>query len=1090
MKYFNKKSLILVLTTVVGFLSMYNSAGPAASGNGDRTGSPFANATGKTCNSAGGCHNQSPGSFTPVITIQLLNSGTLLPVTTYVALTSYVLQISVSSATSITANTRYGYQAVAVTSSNLANTGSWGALPSGYHTAFTNSRSYAEQGTPSTSNSVNLPWTAPVAGSGAVKFYAAANIVDFDGTDHGDNSKNDSLLIPEFVPCSAPTVVPAISQQVQCHNGASGAITLAVSGGTPPYNYSWTGPFGFTANTQNISNLIPGTYISTVSSGTCFKKDTVVLTNPPSISITGLVTTVLCEGNTLNLSKNATGGSGTLTYSWTGPNGFTSALLSPSIPNVPIVDSGLYTLTVTDANSCTKTANLQVTINPGIIVTGTPVSPTCGGNANGSIILTVGGSGAQPFTYMWTGPNGFTSTNQNISGLAGGTYTVVAHQASGSCTQTYTTTLTTPVAIVATASVATPVCQGSVLALSGSGSGGSGTLIYHWTGPNGFQSANPNPTVSNAVPFSASGVYTLGVTDATGCNAASTVTVTVDSVPTVTATPIAALCNGASTGGVNVTAVNGAPYTYSYTGPNSYTATTQNISNVPAGTYTVIVTSNLGCAATKTATVTQPATAVIATASSNTPICVNGALNLFANGNGGTGALNYSWTGPNGFSSTQQNPTINNATAVNTGNYTLNVKDANNCSYLTATNVVLSVQPVITATVTSPTCNGANNGSIAATVTGGAPPFTFQYNGPNGYTSNQQNPGNLAAGTYTISVVGACTGQGNTTAVITQPAPLTDSISGNNPVCAGTLLTLSGGVTGGTGNYTYGWTGPNNFVSTSANPVILAITTAGGGQYTLVAKDGNNCIKIAQYNVVVDTVPVINLKDTSYCPGATVALNAGNNGAAYLWSTGAITQTINVGIAGTYNIAVTNAYGCPATKNIQVSAGSKPVVDSIRATVVTGNPGGYNFAAINPRSVTAYVWDFGDGANVASAAPVHFYVATGTYAVTLLAINVCGIDTVNKKVTVTAVTGVQNVTAASSVNVYPNPASNYVVITNTGGVVLKSIKVLNVLGAKVYEGRIDNLMYNMNTSAFAPGTYTLYIETAEGITVRKLEIIK
>ncbi len=1089
MKYFNKKNILLSLTVLVGYLSLHNAKGTATNGNGDRTGSPFAYAGAPTCASAGSCHNQSPGVFTPVTTIQVYNGIT--PVTSYVGGTVYTVTITVSSP-NITANTRYGFQTVSVLSSNNNSTGAWLSLPPGFVSPIVNSRVYVEQSASQSANSVNLTWRAPTSGSGTVKFYASALVANNNLLATGDNAADTSLSLPEFAVCTPPTVTPSINL-IHCNNGADGSINLTVTGGTTPYIFSWTGPSGYTSTAQNISGLAAGTYNVTVTGGTCSSTASVTLSNPAPIVLGTLSPITICEGNTLNLTETASGGTGTLQYSWTGPNGFTSNTLSPSIQLVPITDSGIYTLVVTDGNGCTATKTVHVTINPGIILQANATSPSCHGDINGSIALFPSGSGNQPFSYSWTGPNGFTATSSSLANLAPGTYTLIASQASGSCTQTYSATLTDPALLTAAASVtATPVCVGTPLKLTGVGTGGTGILTYRWSAPGNYFSNNQNPTVTNTANYNNSLLYTLAVTDANNCTASATVNAVVDTIPTVTATGVGALCNGSATGGVNVTATGGLPFTYAYSGPNSFTANTQNITNVPAGTYTVTVTSAAGCSTTKSATVTQPATSVTGAATSNTPYCANGTINLFGTGSGGTGAISYSWTGPNGFTSPVQSPSISSATILNSGTYILTVRDANNCSFLTTTNVQQSVQPVVATTVTNVSCFNSSTGSIISTVTGGAPPFTFAWTGPNGYTSSAQNPTNLAAGIYSVAVVGVCSGTGTTSVIVTQPAALLDSIYANNPVCAGTLLNISSAVSGGTGNYNYSWTGPNNFISTTSNPSIPAVTTAASGQYTLVVRDGNNCLKAAQYVVTVDTVPTIPLKDTSYCPGASVVLNAGNNGAAFLWNTGATTQTIEAGTAGSYHVIVTNGYGCPATKTIQVSAGSVPTVDSIHAGIIATNPGGFNFSAINAKSVSAYLWDFGDTHTAIGATPTHYYAATGTYPVKLYAANVCGVDTVSKQLIVTAVTGVQNVTGGNStVNVYPNPTRDYVTIENNGGVTMNNIKVINMLGAKVYESSISNQqLFKMNTNAFAPGIYNLYIETSEGVVVRKLEVIK
>ncbi len=1069
----------------MGFLCTFYSAGPAAGGAGDRTNSPFGG--NQTCSSSAGCHLNN-GNFTPVVTIQFDSAGHT--VAAYTPGNIYTVTLTANSSTGILATTRYGYQIVSVKSATNANTGIW-TFPIGtFQQVVVGARNYIEHSSPNSSNTINFTWQAPAAGTGSVNFYASANIVNHDGTSSGDNDNHATITVPENVPCNAPSITTS-SVNIACNNGNNGAISLTVTGGTPPYIFSWTGPGGYTASTQNITGLSAGTYNVTVTGGLCSNTAVVVLSNPTAITASTTPVTI-CEGTTLTLNGTASGGTGTLSYSWTGPNGFTSNVLNPAITSAPAADSGTYTLTVSDANGCTKVVTEHVTITPGIILSASIVEPTCFGNNDGSIILSGTGTATGPYTYSWTGPGGYTSTAQSPTGLAGGTYTVVATPVSG-CPNTLTTTLVTPQAISVSASTTTnPICAGSPLALTSTGSGGSGTLSYHWTGPNTYQSNNQNSTVSNNVSANATGIYTVSVRDGNNCSNSAAVTVTVDTPATVTATATAAPCFGAASGSVALTLVNGAPYTFSWTGPNGFTANTQNISSVRAGTYSVVVTTALGCTTTKSAIVTQPATALNGFASSNNPVCANGTLNLFASGSGGTGAITYSWTGPASFLSNLQSPTVTGFTASNAGTYTVTIKDANNCAFLASANVALAVAPVVTTTVTNAACNGGNTGSIISTITGGAPPFTYTWTGPNGYTSNVANPTNLVAGNYSVTVSGLCVGTSSTTATVSQPAALTDSVYANNPVCAGTFLGFNSIVTGGTGAYNYAWTGPNNYIATTANPAINNVTTAAAGLYSLVVRDGNNCIKAAQINIVVDTVPVVHIKDTSFCPGGVVTLNAGNAGASYIWNTGATTSAINAGIAGTYTVIVTNAYGCPGLDTVHVSAASYPAADSIHTTGVTGNGGGFNFSAANAKSVTGYVWYFGDGTAAYTAAPTHYYAATGTYTVKAYLANTCGVDTLTKIVVVNAVTGVQNVTTGNNgISVYPNPAHDHVTIQNDGSQLLKNVKVINMLGAKVYESAVDNQRsFRVNTGALASGIYTLFIETSNGTAVRKIEVTK
>jgi len=340
------------------------------------------------------------------------------------------------------------------------------------------------------------------------------------------------------------------------------------------------------------------------------------------------------------------------TYSWTGPNGFTSNLQNPSIPSVDANASGVYEIVAVISGCSSNTGTTTVVVNP---IPAAPVagsnSPICEGETINLTVVTIQGA-----TYAWTGPNGFTSNLQNPSILnaqdvASGTYSVVATAAGCSSDPGTTLVLVNKIpAPIATSN--SPICAGATLELT---STTFGNATYTWSGPNGFTSNLQNPSIPNA-DVNASGTYSVSVLS-NGC--ASTTAGTVTVVVNATAPPVASnsgpICSGAT---LNLAATTIAGATYSWTGPNGFASTLQNPSIINAttaasGTYSV--TANVsGCNSSSPATTTAVVNPIPAiTAGSNSPICAGSALNLTATTFAGA---SYSWTGPNGFTSNQQNP--------------------------------------------------------------------------------------------------------------------------------------------------------------------------------------------------------------------------------------------------------------------------------------------------------------------------------------------------------------------------------------------------------------------------------------------------
>lgn len=156
------------------------------------------------------------------------------------------------------------------------------------------------------------------------------------------------------------------------------------------------------------------------------------------------------------------------------------------------------------------------------------------------------------------------------------------------------------------------------------------------------------------------------------------------------------LCRGDSTGAITLTATGGSsPYIFSWTGPGSYSSSSQNISNLAAGLYNVTVTATGGCSTTKSATVVQPATKIVAAASSNSPVCMGDSLGLSGTGSGGTGALSFSWAGPGGSTFSTQDVVFNPAGLANSGSYILSVKDGNNCVVTDTVDGIVNDVPAI-----------------------------------------------------------------------------------------------------------------------------------------------------------------------------------------------------------------------------------------------------------------------------------------------------------------------------------------------------------------------------------------------------------
>lgn len=353
------------------------------------------------------------------------------------------------------------------------------------------------------------------------------------------------------------------------------------------------------------------------------------------------------------------------------------------------------------------------------------------------------------------------------------------------------------------------------------------------------------------------------------------------------------ICFGASNAVLTANVTGGAP-PYLYTWSNS--STTQSVS-VGAGTYWVSVTDTTqGCPPiTDTVVVgTQPPVPV-PTAGSNSPVCEGDSILLTSTTVSGA---SYSWSGPNGFTDTLQNPFIYPATAANGGKYYVSAS-INGCNG-NADSVVVTVVPKPAAPVASnngPLCEGATLQLNASNVPGA----TYTWTGPNGFSSSVQNPTKspIAAadsGYYYVRVtVGGCTSDLDSTWVSVTPKPATPVAGSNGPLCAGATLNLT--ATGPAGSYS--WTGPNSFSSSAQNPSKSGVTALDSGQYIVVVTV-NGCPSDPDTVLVdIDDPAIVNAgSNQTVCAGfAPIPVSGSSSTGSGTWSssgTGTFTPSANL----------------------------------------------------------------------------------------------------------------------------------------------------------------------------------------------------
>jgi gliding motility-associated-like protein len=603
-------------------------------------------------------------------------------------------------------------------------------------------------------------------------------------------------------------VIVANSTNEVCGN-SNGAIDITVSGGSGNYTYEWSNQ----ATTEDLSGLSAGVYSVTVTDGICSANYTITVTAIPSVSLSFNTTDADCGQSNGSISVTATGGVGGYTYIWS--TGATTA----AINDIP---AGAYSITVSDAIGCTIEKLISINDINGPAISVSYTDATCGNN-DGSVTISIAG-GQGPFTYNWS----HGATTRDVYGLAPGTYIVTVTDVNG-CASVALVFINSSDEIMIYANRYNVLCYGGADGyIEVSASGGSGSYRFIWSNGNTTQS----------ISGLSSGTYQVSAIDVNGCSATTTLLIEEpDQLVTTTQASVYAggygvSCNGAQDGSIDLTLQGGTPpYYYSW----SNTATTQDISGIGAGTYTVTVTDAHGCTTQVTTQITAPA----ALNNILTAHTYNGGYNVSCHDaqdgiittatTGGTAPYSYLW-------STQA--TTSGISGVKAGNYSVTVTDVNGCT--TVSSIILTQPQPLAATVqaTEPVCGDGSNGSINLTVSGGTPSYSYLWSNQ----STSEDISGLAPGAYTVTVTDAngCTTTAGAVITTISPLDLSGTIIINESCVDFNDGYLEAKVSGGTEPYQYRW---------STGATTSSIGNLGDGTYILTVTDAKGCSTVASFTI-------------------------------------------------------------------------------------------------------------------------------------------------------------------------------------------------------------------------------------------------
>lgn len=525
-----------------------------------------------------------------------------------------------------------------------------------------------------------------------------------------------------------------------------GSVTLTAGSGNTSYSWN-TG-----ATSQSITVASSGIYTVLVSNGSCVGTDTIQVTVnplPATPVITSSGPTAFCNGDSVWLICSTPAQA----YAWNN-NTYDDSLL--------VTTGGNYSVTITDANGCQRSASTVVTVYPNPINSINSSITICEGD---TAQMSVSGG----VSYVWTPAVGLSDNtiyNPLVFTDTTRTYQVIVTGLGGCVDSANVNVFVNPKPIVNASSNVSTICEGNPINLFAVPSGASS---YSWSGPASFTSTLQNPVIASPTVAN-SGVYTVIVYNSANCFDSDTVHITVNPGPTAFANANSLnLCEGDT---LDLTSLPNGLSSYTWVGPNGFQNLNQNtsingVTGANQGVYTVTVSNGL-CSSSASLTINVSSTPVVTASANNVNLCEGSLLNLFAS----SGAASYSWTGPNLFNSPQQNPQLTNVTTLNSGTYTVTAYNPLGC--FATDDITITVVPGINAVISgnSPVCEGESiqlNGLPNAM-------SSYSWSGPNGFNSNTQNATIATAqltnaGTYTLTVNNGTCNSVTTYQVVVKPAP-------------------------------------------------------------------------------------------------------------------------------------------------------------------------------------------------------------------------------------------------------------------------------------------------------------------------------
>lgn len=830
---------------------------------------------------------------------------------------------------------------------------------------------------------------------------------------------------------------------ITCFNETNGRAVAEPFGGVAPYDILWSSG----EITEIAAMLAPGTNFVTITDANgCELVESIDFANPSELTASHLSMDASCFGTSTGVGIiNPGGGTSPYTYAWGDP-------LNQTTQQAGNLAAGTYVVTVFDVNFCSITEEVIIS-EPGQIITnviGSSVS--CFNSTDGEAEVVIQG-GNPPFDILWDN----NSPNNPVLDLTPGKHYVTVTDNMG-CEAVDSVDILAPDAIVVDLDSLNVSCfdfsDGEV---SWTVSGGTGIITV--TDLN-------NDVVTSPVSNLQAGLHCFTFEDEEGCVLQQCVTLEQPQALVIDYLAVFESCFNTNDASIDITVSMGEmPYTYSWTGPNNFTANAEDLTGINSGQYFVEVTDNNGCIAIDSITLDAPEQIIVGADVFN--IACKGESDgiLQITVTGGTEPYSYTWIGPNGFTSNDED-----LIDVLAGTYTLILEDAIGCTLQNQYEIIEPFQGIQSGISSADEiCFEAKNGIASVQPFGGTLPYDITWSNASKFT----NINGLAPGWYYVTIVdGSNCSTIDSVEVIERPQ-IELSVSQASSLCFESFdgsarvesITVDG-VVQDPNNYEYLW---NSFPLQTTQE---AVNLKGGADYLVVVTDQLGCT--ARQSVIIDTPDEVDAEisaiDSINCAqgdDGSIVINGlgGNSPYTYQWGQQANFQVgpaANNLRAGSYLVTITDVNGCTGVQEFAIQD-PFPISLNYRIFEVLcfgQKDGEVELIANGGTTPYIYNWSTGEGGDVIENLDEGLYYVTVSDANGCEIVDSVEVDQPESPISIDA--SVTNVTCADG-------QDGSISVNATGG----SGNYIYSLDDFVYNGSIEQI-------GLAEGTYTLYVKDANG----------